>query len=224
MNKPNLLFLLLMVFSFIMVHSFDSATVWEQFPENSFIRAACTQEDACIECDILAHLIQCRPYTQEEGVQAVSGLDNQATALKWNEMVHCEKRIELDRSIYRVERSCDRFKNIEKALEREASDSSGCLYCSREDIKEECSKLSFLIRTLLEPIVSQKRDDCTHAVNALHSDAIATNAQDPLKSFMTIYETFLSIYEQDYTTLETLFYKNYDDRVNELKNFLNNQE
>lgn len=63
MKKLTLSLLLAPLF-FVMVHSFDSAIVWEQFPENSFIRA-CTQENACKECDILAHLIQCRPYTQE---------------------------------------------------------------------------------------------------------------------------------------------------------------
>lgn len=130
---------------------------------------------------------------------------------------HDQKTAELSFLMQYVQWTCHGFKRIEEALECEVHDPSGRLHYSRKDIEKEHSLLHSLIHRLLRPITSQKKDDCINAVlKALHTDAIVTNAQEALQSFTILYE-------QDFKVLEKLFYKNYDDRVIESKNFLSKQ-
>lgn len=140
--------------------------VWKNLSPDSLIRNLCMRDDKkpCKTCDILAHLIQRRSYTQEESSLFFQQMNKNKKQSEQKEIGEWTKedlnyrlsQFRLFVSTRDVERICNTFNDIEETQIYDAQDPFHRVHYTAEMIQKERNSLRSTIRMLVNKITAKE--------------------------------------------------------------------
>jgi hypothetical protein len=179
--------------------------VWKKLSADSLIRNLCMRDDKkpCNACDILAHLIQRRPYTQEESDLFFQQMNKNKKQNEQEETWGCTKedwkKIYYHSSMVNVEWICNIFKDIDEKQISDAQDPFHRVHYIAKEVQREHDALRSKIRDLVNQIIAKEFNRELRAFREELQRGNAVVAQESMNKYV-------AKYENDCKQLEDIFF------------------